>query len=103
MQLTYRGIPYNYAAPQVETPPVKKVGKYRGLDWRFHTDTKTVVQQPTVELKYRGVAYRADRENEQRPVNERSRYMMMHRTEHKDTVRQSMLRRSLEGLTEFAF
>ncbi|OAB60401.1 hypothetical protein AY599_03985 [Leptolyngbya valderiana BDU 20041] len=81
---------------------MKTVGKYRGLDWRFHTDNKTVVQQPTVELKYRGVAYRTNQENQQRPVSDRSRYMMMHRTEHKDTVRKSMLRRSLEGLAEFA-
>ncbi|MBO9999645.1 MAG: DUF4278 domain-containing protein [Cyanobacteria bacterium SID2] len=100
MQLTYRGISYNYNPPKVESAPVKLVGKYRGLDWRFHTEKHTVVQQPTVELKYRGVAYRQGQELNNRPVAERSRYLMAHRAQHSNLVQQSMLRRSVDGLAE---
>jgi hypothetical protein len=57
MQLTYRGINYEYTPPQVETKPSGAVGKYRGLDWRFRKTTRSTVQQPTLDLVYRGVPY----------------------------------------------
>ncbi|HEY9749460.1 MAG TPA: DUF4278 domain-containing protein [Allocoleopsis sp.] len=57
MQLTYRGSKYETNSPAVETS-VGETGKYRGLDWRFRNLKKAPIQQPSLELKYRGVAYR---------------------------------------------
>ena len=67
MKLCYRGIPYEVnlpafeeSAPSVAEPKVEKfAGKYRGLNWQFWKTQKAPVQQPTVEVKYRGVTYRA--------------------------------------------
>jgi len=58
MQLTYRGLTYNYRPPQVEeTPALGLAGSYRGLDHRFRrTGTQNVIQ-PNVNLTYRGVAF----------------------------------------------
>ncbi|MGF1602624.1 MAG: DUF4278 domain-containing protein [Thermosynechococcaceae cyanobacterium] len=57
MQLTYRGVNYEYTPPQVETKATGAVGKYRGLDWRFRNTARAAVQQPTLDLVYRGVPY----------------------------------------------
>jgi hypothetical protein len=57
MKLTYRGIPYDYSAPQVNYGDAYASGKYRGLDIRFRNPEKNPVQQPTLDLVYRGVAY----------------------------------------------
>ncbi len=59
MQLTYRGIKYESNPPAVETS-VGEAGKYRGLDWRFRNLKKAPVQQASLDLKYRGVAYRTN-------------------------------------------
>lgn len=56
MQLKYRGVNYEYTPPQVTAKSTDLVGKYRGLEWRFRAATSPV-QQPTVDLVYRGVAY----------------------------------------------
>ncbi|HEY9881773.1 MAG TPA: DUF4278 domain-containing protein [Leptolyngbyaceae cyanobacterium] len=58
MQLSYRGVKYEYTPPVVETKLTDEVGKFRGLDIRFRTITKAPVQQPTLDLMYRGVPYR---------------------------------------------
>jgi hypothetical protein len=57
MKLTYRGVSYDYTPAPVEVTEGQLGGKYRGLDWRFCTVKKEYVQQPNVELKYRGVSY----------------------------------------------
>ncbi|MBD2094048.1 DUF4278 domain-containing protein [Trichocoleus sp. FACHB-591] len=57
MQLTYRGSKYESNTPTVETT-AGETGKYRGLDWRFRNFKKAPVQQASLDLKYRGVAYR---------------------------------------------
>ncbi len=57
MQLQYRGVSYEYNPPQVAAKPTGVVGKYRGMDWRFRGVTRSAVQQPTLNLVYRGVAY----------------------------------------------
>jgi hypothetical protein len=57
MKLTYRGVSYEYTPPTIETTEGELAGKYRGLDWRFCNLKKAPVQQATVELMYRGVAY----------------------------------------------
>jgi len=61
MKLTYRGISYDYEAPQVKYGDVHgdvlASGKYRGLDVRFWNRQKAPVYQPTLDLIYRGAAY----------------------------------------------
>jgi len=57
MKLTYRGISYDYTPPVVESNATDDVGKFRGVDIRFRTVKKAQVQQPTLDLVYRGVAY----------------------------------------------
>ena len=58
MKLTYRGIQYDYNPPAVARNTTDAVGKYRGVDIRFRTVKKAPVQPATVDLVYRGVAYR---------------------------------------------
>jgi hypothetical protein len=57
MKLTYRGVSYDYNPPQVQFSNSEMVGKYRGLDIRFRNPVKVPIQQPTLDLIYRGVAY----------------------------------------------
>ncbi|MFQ4135635.1 DUF4278 domain-containing protein [Nodosilinea sp. PGN35] len=57
MKLTYRGVSYDYTPPAVETNLTDEVGKFRGVDIRFRTGKKAPVQQPTLDLVYRGVTY----------------------------------------------
>ena len=57
MKITYRGIDYDYTPPAVETAETSEVGTYRGVDIRFRTVKKAPVQQPSLDLVYRGVAY----------------------------------------------
>lgn len=57
MKLNYRGVSYDYTPANVEFSETNLVGKYRGLDIRFRKPTKTPVQQPTLDLVYRGAAY----------------------------------------------
>jgi hypothetical protein len=57
MKLTYRGVEYDYTAPKVEVGTASDIGKYRGVDIRFRTVKKAPVQQPSLDLIYRGVAY----------------------------------------------
>lgn len=58
MKVTYRGVQYDYTPPVVETKETAEVGKYRGVDIRFRTAKKAPVQSATLDLVYRGVAYR---------------------------------------------
>ncbi|MGF1517334.1 MAG: DUF4278 domain-containing protein [Nodosilinea sp.] len=57
MKLTYRGVSYDYTPPTVESNVTDDVGKFRGVDIRFRTVKKAPVQQSTLDLVYRGVAY----------------------------------------------
>lgn len=57
MKLTYRGVSYDYTPPAVEFSDGHTAGKYRGLDIRFRNPVKDPVQQPTLDLVYRGVAH----------------------------------------------
>jgi len=58
MKLTYRGVQYDYTPPVVEMNNTAEAGKYRGVDIRFRSTKKHPVQQPTLDLIYRGAAYR---------------------------------------------
>jgi hypothetical protein len=58
MQLTYRGLTYDYRPPQVEKPQeLGLTGSYRGLDYRFRRTAAKNVIQPNVNLTYRGVTF----------------------------------------------
>lgn len=57
MELTYRGVNYEYNPPQVDMQSTGEVGQYRGLEWRFRNPQKVPVLQPNLNLIYRGVAY----------------------------------------------
>lgn len=57
MQLKYRGTTYDYQPPAVAMESSSVVGQYRGLEWRFRRSRPLAVQQPTLNLIYRGVAY----------------------------------------------
>jgi hypothetical protein len=68
MKLSYRGVQYDYNPPVVETADTSDLGKYRGVDIRFRTVTKNPVQQPTLDLVYRGVAYQTSLAAETTPA-----------------------------------
>lgn len=69
MKLTYRGVSYEYTPPQVEPSHQDAVGKYRGVDIRFRNPVKLPVQQPTLDLIYRGVNYTTGSEANTTPVS----------------------------------
>jgi Domain of unknown function (DUF4278) len=66
MQLSYRGVKYEYTPPVVETASSDIAGQYDGIDVRFRHQHKAPVQQATVDLKYRGIAYNTAAENQAR-------------------------------------
>lgn len=57
MQLSYRGVSYDYNPPKVETEALGLSGSYRGLDYRFRRTSAKNVIQPNVNLTYRGVSF----------------------------------------------
>ncbi|MBD0270075.1 MAG: DUF4278 domain-containing protein [Cyanobacteria bacterium Co-bin8] len=58
MQLSYRGVKYEYTPPVVAAESTDETGKFRGVDIRFRTVAKAPVQQSTLDLMYRGAGYR---------------------------------------------
>ncbi|MBD2256439.1 DUF4278 domain-containing protein [Pseudanabaena sp. FACHB-2040] len=58
MQLSYRGVKYEYTPPVVAAKSTDETGTFRGVDIRFRTIAKAPVQQSTLDLMYRGVGYR---------------------------------------------
>ncbi|HIK31314.1 MAG TPA: DUF4278 domain-containing protein [Oscillatoriales cyanobacterium M59_W2019_021] len=59
MKLCYRGVCYDYTPPEVAaTEQAEPIAQYNGVDVRFRNPKKALVLQPTLDLKYRGVAYR---------------------------------------------
>ena len=57
MKLTYRGVNYDYNPPQAPLGGSVATGQYRGAGVKFRNLQKEIVQQPSLDLKYRGVAY----------------------------------------------
>lgn len=72
MQLTYRGVSYDYTPAPVSYQNSESVGfgKYRGLDWRFRNPKKALVLETNLDLKYRGVAYHTGPESVAESVTE---------------------------------
>jgi hypothetical protein len=102
MKLTYRGVSYDYNPPTVDLKAIDEVGKFRGVDIRFRTVTKAPVQQPTLDLMYRGVAYSTGATANVAPVaapvaaistEDKARMMMLNRHRSVKQRQQSMLAR----------
>lgn len=101
MKLTYRGVTYDYNPPTVQYGDPTQVGKYRGVDIRFRTIQKEPVQQPTLDLLYRGAAYRTnpvESTETAKPattpsIKEQARWLMMNHHKNVKRRQQSMLSR----------
>jgi Domain of unknown function (DUF4278) len=57
MQLTYRGVAYDYEPPAVKIEPTQKMGRYRGVPYRVANLITEPIFQPIRNLVYRGVPY----------------------------------------------
>ena len=55
MQLTYRGVAYQFPVISVELPVSTQTGKYRGQI--INISSTILVSPEPIALKYRGVAY----------------------------------------------
>lgn len=60
MKLTYRGVSYDYNPVDVKSSDAVAEGQYRGAAYRVRQQQATLAQQPSLDLKYRGVAYVTD-------------------------------------------
>ena len=95
MKLSYRGVSYEYTPPTVEIAEDEIVGTYRGLDWRGCNLVKPPVQQATVDLMYRGVAFTTG--SEPAPVlsvPDKARHRMMDRLRSTYNRQRSLLSRA---------
>jgi hypothetical protein len=63
MKLSYRGVKYEAELPTFEMMEGDIVGKYRGqaIRHRYPYPRHIPVPQPSLDLQYRGVAYRTNR------------------------------------------
>lgn len=57
MELTYRGLHYDYDPPTVDMMEGEAGGLYRGCQWQIRYPRHVPVTQFSHSLKYRGVAY----------------------------------------------
>ena len=58
MKLKYRGVFYNYNPIEIAVLKGKVKGKYRGAPWPEKIPQIAKTAEPSIDLKYRGVAYR---------------------------------------------
>jgi hypothetical protein len=57
MKLTYRGISYESHPVPTPNSPLEMAGQYRGVHWRLNNPTTYPMEEPPLELKYRGIPY----------------------------------------------
>lgn len=57
MELSYRGLHYDYDPPTVDMMEGEAGGLYRGCQWQVRYPRHIPVTQPSHSLKYRAVAY----------------------------------------------
>ena len=74
MQLTYRGVNYNYNPPTVKLTSTLS----RELDWRFRNLHHSITLQPNANLTWRGVKYTNNPISDS-DIEEKSRYLMLRR------------------------
>ncbi len=92
MQLTYRGIQYDYNPPKVEISTIDNPE----LDWRFHNQKTSGVLLPTVNLTWRGVKYN-NLPTGMDSLKEKSRYLMLrHQRKQLDRVAKMHIRSANE-------
>jgi Domain of unknown function (DUF4278) len=59
MQLSYRGVSYEFNPSDSSSIPGEVIGKYRGAVLRSQHCTTSPVPQQIVNLKYRGISYQS--------------------------------------------
>lgn len=64
MQLTYRGIQYDYNPPMLEVTESEIAFKYRGQSAAYTYVRHVPIPQPAETLRYRGVAYQTTRQGQ---------------------------------------
>lgn len=64
MQLTYRGVEYDYHPPTMEVTESDIIGKYRGQTVHHSYVRHVPCPQVEAQLMYRGVAYQTDRQGQ---------------------------------------
>lgn len=57
MELSYRGLHYDYDPPTIDMMEGEAGGLYRGCQWQVRYPRHIPVPQPSHSLKYRGVSY----------------------------------------------
>ena len=62
MKLCYRGIEYDYTPPMLEVTESEILGQYRGRPQHFAYVRHLPFPQPVAEMKFRGNAYRTNRQ-----------------------------------------
>lgn len=115
MELSYRGVNFDYAPGSTAVSLGKVGGKYRGCDWRFRHLTQAPVLSTNLDLIYRGVAYQTQPAPAPAPVHagvsdavihpepalsvdQRARLMMMNHHRWIKNRQQSMLGRGSEEI-----
>ncbi|MCF2970355.1 DUF4278 domain-containing protein [Synechococcus sp. Nb3U1] len=56
MQLTYRGIAYEFVPPSGTWQEQDRIVPYRGLEWNWHSQSAVMVLPDAFALTYRGIA-----------------------------------------------
>ena len=74
MQLTYRGIQYEYNPPTIEIAKIDNPEH----DWRFRPQNSSAIPQPNANLTWRGVKY-DNRPTQEGKIKEKSRWLMLRR------------------------
>lgn len=74
MQLTYRGVNYNYNPPTVELAS----GLGQEHDWRFRNRNHSVTLQPKANLTWRGVTY-TNNPTSDHSIKDKSRWLILRR------------------------
>ncbi|MFK8183712.1 MAG: DUF4278 domain-containing protein [Phormidesmis sp.] len=58
MQLSYRGVKYNTASPNVQVTETQEVGHYRGATYHVRRAASAAARKTSDVLKYRGAIVR---------------------------------------------
>jgi hypothetical protein len=69
MELTYRGLHYDYDPPTIDMMEGEAGGLYRGCQWQTRYPRHVPVTQPSHSLKYRGVTYSSHGTTENQTLN----------------------------------
>ncbi|ACB51986.1 unknown [Crocosphaera subtropica ATCC 51142] len=93
MQLTYRGVSYDYNPPTVELASTSS----QEHDWRFRNHHNSVTLQPNANLTWRGVKYDNNPTSDD-AIKEKSRWLILRRQQKQIDRADSMSLRLAEEL-----